>query len=61
MNKVRKLAVFMHNEYEKISKEENWNTQKNCQGSFNDLPAENKRVMLKLSESVIAYLGVIGV
>lgn len=45
----------MHNEYEKISKEENWNTQKNCKVNFKDLPAENKRVMLKLSESIFKY------
>lgn len=31
---IKDLAVFMHNEYEKIAKEKGWNTQKKTQVKF---------------------------
>lgn len=51
--KPEKLAKWMHNEYEKISKKENWETQKNCKVEFEDLPEENKKVMIELATRII--------
>ncbi len=48
-----KLAKWMHEEYEKISKKENWETQKNCKVEFEDLPKENKMVMIELATRII--------
>ncbi|HEA46468.1 MAG TPA: hypothetical protein ENH99_01675 [Candidatus Pacearchaeota archaeon] len=51
--KPEKLAKWMHDEYEKISKKEKWNTQKNCKVEFEDLPEENKAVMIELAKRII--------
>ena len=47
------VAKQLHNEYERIAKNECWKTQENCRVSFNDLPKENKEVMIKLAEFVM--------
>ena len=47
-----KFAEWIHNNYETISKEQNWNTQKNCQVEFKDLPARNKAVMIRIAERI---------
>ena len=39
-----KLAKFMHDEYERISREVGWNTQDKCKVEFDDLPKENKEI-----------------
>ena len=44
------LAVFMHDIYEIISKKKNWNTQKKCKVKFENLPKENKEVMLEVAK-----------
>ena len=51
--KIRKLALFIHNVYEKESKKVGWKTQKNCRVKFDDLPEKNKKVMLKVAEKII--------
>ena len=51
--KIRKLALFIHNIYEKESKKVGWKTQKNCKVKFDDLPEKNKKVMLKVAEKII--------
>ena len=52
MNK-EELAKLLHNEYERLSKLYNWDTQKDCKVEFNKLPENNKKVMLWLSEFII--------
>ena len=51
--KPEKLAEWMHEEYEEIAKEKNWKTQKRTRVQFNDLPSENKEVMLELAKRII--------
>ena len=46
------LAEWLHNTYEKIAKEENWETQKDCQVAFKDLPEENQHTMLALAQAI---------
>ena len=47
------LAEWMHNNYEEISKQQKWETQKKCQVKFKDLPEENKQVMIELAKRII--------
>lgn len=46
------LAEWLHDNYERISKLQKWNTQKKCQTKFNELPEENKRVMLSMARKI---------
>lgn len=46
------LAVWLHENYEEIAYEEKWNTQQSTKVNFDDLPEENKQVMLRLSERI---------
>jgi len=51
------LAEWLHNTYERISREVNWKTQKKCQVEFKDLPKENKSVMLRVAQAIqLKYL-----
>lgn len=52
-----KLAEWMHIQYEEISKEKNWGTQKKCQVKFKDLPKENQEVMIALAKRLIKKKG----
>ena len=47
------LADWLHNQYEEISKEKSWNTQKRCKVKFEDLPGENREVMFELAKRII--------
>ena len=51
--KAEKLAIWMHEQYEEISKQARWKTQKKCQVKFKDLPEENKQVMIELAKRII--------
>ena len=55
---VHKLAVFMHDTYEKQAKETGWKTQDQCKVDFEDLPEENKRVMLRTAMLVIEWFNI---
>jgi len=50
------FARQMHEWYEKIAEECDWETQIDCSVDFDDLPEENREVMLKLSEKILTYL-----
>ena len=51
------LAEWLHDTYERISKEVNWKTQKGCQVKFKDLPKANQSVMLRMAQAIqIKYL-----
>jgi len=52
-----KLAEWMHEQYEEISKQKNWATQKPCQVKFKDLPEENKQVMIALAKRLLKKKG----
>lgn len=57
-NKVEELAKFMHNEYEKLAKKFEWQTNAQCRVSFENLPETNKKTMISLAESVLKRLKV---
>mgnify|MGYP001612199818 CR=1 FL=1 len=47
------LARLFHNEYESRAKEHNWATNKDTQVEFNDLPYENRTLMLAVCKAVL--------
>jgi hypothetical protein len=47
--KKEELAKWLHDNYEEISKKVGWTTQKSCKVEFEDLPKENKLVMVKIA------------
>lgn len=51
--KPEKLARWMHEQYEEIAEKRNWKTQERCRVEFDDLPEENKKVMIDLAERII--------
>lgn len=50
-----KLAKFIHEQYELRAKQTGWETQKNCQVAFSDLPFKNIVTMLLVAEDIISY------
>ncbi len=52
-----KLAEWMHDQYEEISKQQRWETQKKCQVKFSDLPKENQEVMIALAKRLLKKKG----
>lgn len=44
------LAKWLHDNYESLAKEKNWQTQQNCKVEFDNLPSENKELMLSLAD-----------
>jgi len=46
------LAKYLHDNYEFFSKEEGWETQKDCRVEFDDLPEKNKLVMVKVANTI---------
>ncbi len=46
------LARWLHNNYERISKDIGWDTQKDCKVEFDDLPKKNKSVMLRMAQLI---------
>ena len=50
--KTKELATWLHNNYEDTSKRFNWNTQKKCKVDFDDLPEENKKVMISMARKI---------
>lgn len=49
----KELAEWLHDNYEQIANEKNWDTQKDCKVAFKDLPDANKNTMLQLAERII--------
>lgn len=49
----RVIAELLHDKYEELSKQKDWNTQRTCQVKFKDLPNENKEVMFGMAEFVM--------
>lgn len=50
------IAEFLHSAYERQAKLCHWETQKGCQVPFEELPYENKRVMLRVACDLIDWL-----
>lgn len=54
-----KLAEWLHNNYEQLAKEKNWQTQEITRVKFDDLPAENKSTMLALADRMLDTFSII--
>ena len=50
--KTAELAEWLHDNYERIAKMHNWNTQDRCKTKFEDLPEENKKTMLSMARKI---------
>jgi len=50
------MAREFHDTYEEEAKRFNWNTQSSCKVPFDDLPTENKTVMLRTCARLIEWL-----
>ena len=49
------IAIFLHDNYEDIARQEGWETQKSTRVSFFDLPEANKKTMIKTAERLRDY------
>lgn len=47
------LAEWLHDNYEEIARHEGWETKKECQVLFEDLPEQNREVMMELAKRII--------
>jgi prophage maintenance system killer protein len=54
MDKIE-LAKWLHDNYEEVAKEQNWNTQENCKVEFDTLPDANKRTMIEIAERLLNF------
>jgi len=54
MDKIE-LAKWLHNNYEEVAKEQNWNTPENCKVEFDTLPDANKQTMIKIAERLLNF------
>ncbi len=50
--KTEELAKWLHDNYEEISKKKGWRTQDICKVEFEDLPEENKSVMVSMARKI---------
>ena len=50
-----KLAKWLHDNYEAVAKEQNWNTQQNCKVEFDTLPDANKRTMIEIADRLLNF------
>jgi len=51
------LARYLHEAYEMLAKNNDWNTQENCKVDFSDLPIGNKNTMILLAGKLILDFG----
>jgi len=49
------LAKWLHDNYEAIAKEQNWNTQQICKVEFDTLPDANKRTMIEMADRILNF------
>ena len=54
MNKIE-LAKWLHDNYEEVAKDKEWNTQENCKVEFNTLPDANKQTMIEIAERLLNF------
>jgi hypothetical protein len=54
MDKIE-LAKWLHDNYEAVAKEHNWNTQENCKVEFDTLPEANKRTMIEIADRLLNF------
>ena len=49
------LAKWLHENYEAVAKDENWNTQQSCKVEFDALPDANKRTMIEIADRLLNF------
>lgn len=49
------LAKWLHNNYEAVAKEQDWNTQQSCKVEFDTLPDANKRTMIEIADRLLNF------
>ena len=49
------LAKWLHENYEAVAKDENWNTQQSCKVEFDTLPDANKRTMIEIADRLLNF------
>jgi hypothetical protein len=54
MNK-EQLAKWLHDNYEEVAKEKDWNTQENCKVEFDTLPNANKQTMIEIAQRLLDF------
>jgi len=54
MNEIE-LAKWLHDNYEEVAKNENWDTQENCKVDFDSLPDSNKQTMIKIAYRLLNF------
>lgn len=50
-----KLAKWLHDNYEAVAKENDWNTQQSCKVEFDALPDANKRTMIEIADRLLNF------
>ena len=54
MNKIE-LAKWLHDNYEDVARQKNWNTQENCKVEYDALPDANKQTMIEIAERLLNF------
>lgn len=49
------LAKWLHDNYEAVAKEQDWNTQQSCKVEFDTLPDANKRTMIEIADRLLNF------
>ena len=49
------LAKWLHDNYEAVAKEQDWNTQQGCKVEFDALPDANKRTMIEIADRLLNF------
>lgn len=49
------LAKWLHDNYEQVAKDKDWNTQENCKVKFDTLPDANKRTMIEIADRLLNF------
>ncbi len=49
------LAKWLHDNYEEVAKEKDWNTQENCKVEFDTLPDANKQTMIEVAKRLLNF------
>ena len=49
------LAKWLHDNYEAVAKEQDWNTQQSCKVEFDTLPDANKNTMIEIADRLLNF------
>ena len=51
----KELAKWLHDNYEEVAKQKEWNTQENCKVEFDTLPDANKQTMIEIAQRLLDF------